>query len=568
MGLFSILSVGTRGLFASTMGMDVAGQNISNADVEGYSRKRLTTTADYRYDSTFGQMGFGVDVVNIQRMRDGMIDEQIRRQNQQVGMYTAHDDTLQKIENVFSEPGANGLQTYIDNFFDSWQNVINNPADLSARTMVRTSAEIMNDVFHNVSGELTALKESLNENIAQSAKRANELLKEIANVNTEVGAVEMGDQKANDSRDRRDVLLKELSGLINVDTIENDQGQISVTSNGNMLVSPSGYRQIETTTQSFTLPDGTQFSNIGLRFADSKRAFVPTQGTIKGYYDSRDVIVPAYQAQIDTMATTLVTKVNELHQRGYSLNGYTGNAFFNSDTTGASDIALAPEIINDVQNIAAASGGAPIAATQAAIPAGQADFGTLPLPQLSKTLGRLWVVGDPANQEARNMVRGSVIVQAGATTLIEGVDYHIDYVNGTMQMLHGGYNGQALTVDFNYDTGQFAGPGDNSNALTIAQLRHQLTMSPDPLGNETNTFSQYYSAFIGQLGLQRNEATANLETRQYLVTQYESHQEAIAGVSLDEEMADIIKYQHTYTATARLISTASQMLDVLMSMAL
>ncbi|MBD3321424.1 MAG: flagellar hook-associated protein FlgK, partial [Chitinivibrionales bacterium] len=70
MGLFSTLGIGTRGLFAAQLGMDVSGQNISNADVEGYSRKRLNMTADYRYDGRFGQMGFGVDVVNVNRLRD------------------------------------------------------------------------------------------------------------------------------------------------------------------------------------------------------------------------------------------------------------------------------------------------------------------------------------------------------------------------------------------------------------------------------------------------------------------------------------------------------------------
>ena len=91
-------------------------------------------------------------------------------------------------------------------------------------------------------------------------------------------------------------------------------------------------------------------------------------------------------------------------------------------------------------------------------------------------------------------------------------------------------------------------------------------MSPDGLGNDTATFDQYYGAMIGQLGLERNEADSNLETREFLVNQYEAHQDSIAGVSLDEEMAELIKFQHTYQAAARVISTANQMLDVLMNL--
>ncbi len=570
MGLLSTLSIGTRGLFAAQLGMDVAGQNISNADVEGYSRKRLNSTPDYRYDGSFGQMGFGVDVISIERMRDTLIDQQIRRQNQQVGFFSTIDHTLEQIENVFTEPGDTGLQHYVDQFFDSWHNVVNNPDELSARTMVKTNAQILNDVFHNLSGELRALKENINEKIRVKVDRVNELAKELYNLNMEIGSVEIGEQNANDSRDKRDRILKELAGLIDINTVENEFGQISVTTSGNMLVSPAGYRQLEMTTKVVALPDGTENRSASIRFADSKRAYSPRDGEIAGLFDCRNKVIPEYERELDTVALALVEKINEIHEIGYSLNGYTGMSFFDPETTGASDINLSAEILSDVQNIAAATGGAPQQATRIAVAAGQMNFGSAPR-QLSKTLGRLWdgttAPPDSADERARNVVRGSVSVATGSgLTLQENVDYHIDYVSGTMQMLHNGYDGQALTVDFNYDTGQFNGPGDNSNAVRIAELRNELTMAPDPLGNETNTFSQYYSSFIGRLGLSRNEASANLETRTYLVQQYESHQEAIAGVSLDEEMAEIVKYQHTYTAAARVISTTSQMLDVLMNM--
>ena len=90
-------------------------------------------------------------------------------------------------------------------------------------------------------------------------------------------------------------------------------------------------------------------------------------------------------------------------------------------------------------------------------------------------------------------------------------------------------------------------------------------MAPDALGNPTTTFDQYYSTVIGRLGFARNEAASNLETREFLIEQYETHQDSIAGVSLDEEMAELIKFQHTYQAAARVITTANQMLDVLMN---
>ena len=559
MGLFSVLNVGTRALFASQLAMDVAGQNISNADVEGYSRKRLNLTPDYHYDSAFGQMGMGVEVINIERVRNTFIDIQIQRQNQEVGYFEEIDYTMESIENILMEPAGTGLMTFVDQFFDSWQNLTNNPADLSARNMVKTNAEILTDVFHNIAGELVDLRHTRNEEIEQRVNKVNQLTSDIFNLNKEIGAVEIGNQNANDSRDKRDLALKQLSELVDIDIIENDMGQVTVTTSGNIIVSPVFQQELETVARVYTLSDGSTRTEVGIRFATSKKAYNPTGGQIKGLIESRDNVIPQYQSDIDTFAITLVEAVNVLHMNGYSLSGFSGIPFFDEQVTGALDIAVSTAVSTDVRNIAAASAGEARIAQTNTLTAGTHNFGVPPI-QLYR---------DPAAVPpvaARNIIRGTPIVSNGTVTLTEGVDYHIDYVNGTIQMLHAGYDADDLSVDFEYRVGGFQGPGDNTNALAIAQLRSELTMNPDVLGDPTVTFSQYYSSVIGVLGLSRNEASSNLETREFLVKQYESHQDSIAGVSLDEEMANIVKYQHTYQAAARIISVTDEMLDVLMNM--
>jgi flagellar hook-associated protein 1 FlgK len=559
MGLFSVLNVATSGLFASQQAMDISGQNISNADVEGYSRKRLNLSTNYRSDEQFGQVGLGVDMINIERMRNSFIDEQIRRQNQDVGNYTELDNTMQSIENIFNEPADTGIQHYMDQFFDSWQNLANNPSDVSARTMVRTNAEILTDVFHNLSGELSNLRQSRNDELEDRVKKVNEISQELLNLNKEIGGIEVGKQNANDSKDKRDLLLKQLSELIDVTTIENEHGQVTVTTGGSILVSPVDRQELETYTTSFDQPDGTTITDIGIRFANSKRQLNPQGGQIKGLLDSRDVIVPSYQKKLDLIATTLVEKVNELHSQGYNLNGYSGNNFFNELVTGASDIKISAEVASDVANIAASSAGEIKPAVANQLTAGSHNFGS----------AAVQLVRDPASATptaAKNIVQGTVVVSTPTVTLKEGVDYNINYASGTIQMLHNGYDTQNLDVNFQYRSGGFQGAGDNSNALKIAGLRSDLTMTPDILGNGTSTFTEYYASVIGELGLNRNEAQSNLDTRKSLVEQYQSQQDSISGVSIDEEMANLIKYQHTYQAAARIISVTSEMLDTLLKM--
>ncbi len=558
MSLLSVLNIGTRALHASQLSMDVTGQNISNADVEGYSRKRLNLSPDYRHDSSHGQMGLGVQVINIERMRNTFIDQQIRKQNREVGYFEEIDHTFTSIENIFTEPSDTGLLTYMDQFFDSWQNLANNPADASARKMVQTNAEILSTVFHNISGELRDLRSTRNEEITQRVNKVNQIAEQIYNLNQEIGAVEIKNQNANDSRDRRDLLLKELSKYTDISVTENSQGQITVTTAGNILVSPVNVQKLEITTASRKTADGSTIVDVGVRFAESKRQFNPQGGQIKGLFDSRDTVIPEYQQMLDKIAIELAESINNVHVEGYTLRGYSGIQFFDPEITGASDIRLSASIMSDIQNIAAASSGESQPAATNSFPTGTHDFGT-PAIQL---------VRDPAAAapvSARNVIHGTVTVRTPSIVLQEGVDYHVDYVHGTLQMLHAGFNAEDITVDFQFKSGGSQGPGDNSNALAIARLRARLTMNPDTIGNPTSTFGEFYGSLIGRLGLSRNQAQSNLETRNFLVEQYEAHQDSIAGVSLDEEMANLIRFQHTYQSAARLISTADRMLEVLMN---
>ena len=181
----------------------------------------------------------------------------------------------------------------------------------------------------------------------------------------------------------------------------------------------------------------------------------------------------------------------------------------------------------------------------------------------------LQLVRDPAvvpPVPATNIVVGSAIVTSNGVQLTENVDYHIDPVSGTFQMLHAGYDAADLTINFQYRTDSFNGPGDNANALAIAQLGEQLTMTPDALNNPTSTFSDYYSSIVSQVGLDTNTAQSNLDTHQFLINQYETQQDSIAGVSLDEEMSNLITFQHSYQAAANVVTVTGKMLDALMAM--
>jgi len=578
MSLFSAMSVANKGLHASQIAMGVAGQNITNADVKGYSRKRVNLAADYQRSERFGQMGFGVQVINISRLRNEYIDSQIRRQSHELGKSVAIDYALESIENILLEPSDTGILEYMNRFFDSWENLANNPEDLSARTMMLTSTNILTSAFRNASLELETLKNTRNQEVVALVDKINVLAADIFNLNGEISIVELSGNSANDSKDRRDQLMRELSELIDFESFTSPDGQVTITVDGNILVSQVSVNRIEAYEDKTTRnAENTGYHQYGLRMSKGRNQINPKGGQISGAIIARDVMIPKYEKQLDELAKALVTKVNDVHQRGFNIRGFTGFNFFDPTGLDAKSIKVSPSISTDVGNIAASRGGSFEPCTAPAprnfgvlIPTGTHDYGTSGALALSKTLGVVWNASLPSNQKATNIAFGSVTVKIEGGSqhgmnLIEGFDFHIDYNAGTIQMLNNIYDGEDIVVDFKYSTGTSPGIGNNENAILLGQLRRELTMNESALGNPSSTFDQYYSSMIAELGLDRTKTLADIRTREYLIEEYDTQQDSIAGVSLDEEMADLIKYQYTYQAAARIFTTVQAMLDVLLN---
>jgi flagellar hook-associated protein 1 len=558
MSLFGSLNLGTRGLFAAQTAIDVTGQNISNANTEGYSRKRVNLQPDSRMDSAYGEMGIGVEIASIDRVRNSFLDRQIYEQLGDKGLQQQINTTLTRLEDLFKEPTDGSLNDKLGSFYDAWQDLANNPQELSAREAVKAATKDMTDMFNSLALEMVDYRSKLDEQLQKEVGQINDLTSRIAKLNVEISTAEgQPGYNANDSRDQRDLLVKQLSELVDVTAIESDAGQVSVSTGGVLLVGPQSSAPIETYGISRTRSDGTQFTTLGLRLAESKKVFTPKGGIVRGIMDSKDAIVPGYEASLDSMAANLIAKVNEKHITGYNLNEQTGVLFFDPNYTDAKSIRLADAINLDSKNIAAARGGkaSPIQSVDEFIP-----NAATPQVDLKAT--------DP---DYRNIVQGSVeiILDATGEALREGAgaDYVVDYKLGVVTFLNYAKYAAAddITINMRYETNGFSGPGDGGQALDIAQLRQTATMSPDPLGNPTQSVNDFYSSFVGALGIQRNQVQSALDNKEFIIQQLDGEQLSLAGVSIDEEMVNMIKFQNSYQASARFISNVDRMMEVLMN---
>ena len=558
MGLFDALGIGMSGLNAAQSAIDVTGQNISNANTEGYSRKKVDLQAATVVSEQFGQKGYGVNVTAITRVRDEFLDRQTWEQMGDKGMTTELDIAYTRLESILKEPTDNGLAAQMNKFWASWQDLANSPSDLSAREAVKASATMLTDTFHGAYKQIEDYGLSMNNPLSQKAKSVNDITSQIYLLNEKVAGVEARPtEKANDTRDQRDILVRKLSELIDVQTIEDQQGRVIITSGGNLVVGPSEALEIGTYGVETQLSDGTKSTELRLKFVSSGRAFEPRGGSLRGIMDARSKVLTSYKEQLNTLAKAIVTQVNTTHAAGYNLNKATGVYFFDPAHVKAGDISLSDSVMANASNIAAAAGGKITDVASFLAPAG--------IPALATPSLDLKAI-NPAYQD---LAQGGVKLTLGTGVVLEegaGKDYIVDYEKGAITFLnYAKYAaGDPLNVKIAYNTTGFPGNGNGENAGAIAKIRLVKALSADADGNLTQSVSDFYSGVIGKMGIEKNQNNSRKETKEFLIAQMDSEQASISGVSHDEEMTNMIKYENSYKASAKYIQTISTMMEVLM----
>ena len=558
MGLLDALGIGMRGLNAAQTAIDITGQNISNANTEGYSRKRVNFEADSISSDIFGQKGIGVAVTEIDRVRNSFLDRQTWEQMGDKGYNTEIDTAYTRLENILKEPSEDGLAAKMNAFWASWQDLANNPSDLSSRESVKANANVMLDTFHSVYKQIQDYGLSMNNPLDEKVKQVNDITGQIYMLNEKIAGIEArGGEKANDTRDQRDLMVRKLSGLVDVQTIEDANGRCIITSGGSMLVGPSEALTLETYGKDKTLADGSTTSELRIRIKGSYRPFEPRSGELKGIMDARSNVLSVYMNNLNDLAASMVKNVNDQHNLGYNLNKATGVNFFDTGKTSAGSISLSDSVAAGAENIAAAAGGS-ITDVASFLPAGGIPAAASGVLDLKAT-----------NTAYRDLTADSVKVTLADGTVLEegaGKDYVVDYELGTIKFInYARYAAaNAISVKIKYNTTGYSGNGNGQNALTIAGLRLKKTLSPDVEGNNTQSVSSYYSAVIGKLGIEKNQNASRKETKEFLIAQMDAEQSTTSGVSLDEEMTNMIKFENSYRASAKFISTVSQMMEVLM----
>ena len=345
--LMRILDIARQALNAHQNAMSTASNNIANVNTIGYSRQRVNLTPTKSLISAYGILGSGVTVESIERIRSQFVDRQLLSERPSLNQFEFKSNALQFIEEIFNEPSDFGILKNLEDFYDSFHDLANDPESSTSRTVVRAKAVALTNGFKRIHRQLNDYATQLNSELRNNVNEVNLLTSQIANLNQQITDAEGGGNQAPTLRDRRDLLIDNLAELVDVQVFENDSGGLNVAVGGRHLV-------IGTDSRNLTLKVNSS-SDLGPKvvFENGGQLANITNGSIKGLLDIRDVNITDYLSQLDQFAVNLAREVNTVHSSGYNLNNITNTNFFDPDVTGAADFNVSTEILNDADLIAA-----------------------------------------------------------------------------------------------------------------------------------------------------------------------------------------------------------------------
>lgn len=597
-GLFSTFNVAKRGIGVSQYNIDVTSHNITNANTPGYSRQRakIQTTTPQSLPGQAGQLGTGAQVAAIERIRDSHLDYQIRNESSTLGKYDVKNKYLGEVESVFNEPSDTGISTLIGKFFDSFQELSKQPNSSNARTVVAQQSAALCEAINSTATALEKLKTNSQDMLRSDVKDVNSLLDQISQLNKEITSVKSSGQAPNDLLDKRDLLIDELSYKFNI-TVENkqfDAVSIKPTTSGGMkvngLVNERGEEEMRFSYISGIERDKTDsdvylitYYKNGDMSTDENRQTIRIAGLTEEQVkelDSTRIMWGNANGQAVKPDGHPVKDGELIHARELMTFKTSGGAV-------AGNIAIQKDIQSYIDQLdrVAMSMAWSVNAIHSGMPdainyGGELDMDYMPF-FVNKDISYYNSGNQLSNLEETLSAEGKITAK--------NISINKEILEDPMKI-------KTKTNDCNYAytaQNQIDGEGDGARALAIAQLRTTLLKVQDCgvkmksrsdlfdlskggtiLSNNGMTIENsgsgmkidaYFKDTIDRLGVQAQEASRMVENQENLLGNLEKTKDSVSGVSLDEEMANLIQFQHAYNANAKVIATIDELLEVIVN---
>lgn len=615
---FAAIEIGKRSLMAHNTQITTAGHNISNADTEGYTRQRVNVRSFdplYRPDleraEVAGQIGQGTDVESITRLRDELLDKRIVAQQSDETYWSTREKYYGQIEQIYNEPADISVRSNMDQFWEAWQELSVYPDNDASRQAVVTRGDSLTNSIQQQYKSLRGIGDMVNGDVEATVKQVNDYARQIADLNHEIVRSQAMGDNPNDLMDRRDLLVDKLSGLINVTVDTKDPDEFMVHTDGQIIVQGSLARQIETVP---TL-DNNGYSN--LRWADTQLDAHFKGGQLGALVELRDVDIRNEVQSLNTMTMNFSDLVNDVHRNAIGKNNVTGLDFFtqrpfventngNFDRNGDGTLdtsyifRLTGTHALDKQQQIGLEGTMTINGAD-----GNIEVAYHATDTVESVINRI----NDSNGEVKAYLDrdNKLVLKATTSGSVQNPDFVIRHVEDSGMFLTG-YSGilQGSGAGNAYDFNQadavnvlanaqyavapvlnpaeyvqvndrihadvasvaaafpnnqgFAESGDARAAVEIAAIRNTKVM----IGSE-RTFDDYFADTVTKVGLKGEQAENMLASQNKIMGDLHDLRDSISGVNIDEELADIIKFQHGYNAAAKFISVQDSLLDTIIN---
>ena len=577
---FSGFEIGKTGLSAAQIAINITGQNISNANTDGYTMQKVRTSAVEPVGGNYvinqitsgSNVGQGVTVLSIDQVRSAYLDEQYRNQYSAFSSSEYLTQGLSYLEDLFNEIDDNtSITASIKGFFDALSDFSDDTTSEAARTTVQQTAVSLTSNFNMIYSEMVDLYNDQNTSVQTVATQINVLASQIAELNNQISKYERSGESANDLRDERNLALDKLSGYASITYSEDDNGMVNVQIGGETLVDGKTKSKIQITTATDEINSICQ-----------KLALLNTEisGTAGGITEDQAAQRDALTEALETISGKISCVVN-------SSNG----------TVSVSINYVAQDTAT--QNIdTLVSGGTYTETTSGAV----AEYDGADNEFILK-LGSTYL---SAENVGSGELYAHLALRDDEATDGSGIPYYISMLDGLAQTLAGTVNtcmnegytypdeendntsasGTDLFKDFGNDyslvtAGNFslseavqesvwniAGSSEqidlDSESGTTNAANNEVALELSELIN-TNSYSDSLNSLISRLGLEVQSSQDALDVRQALSESVENQRQSISGISIDEEAVNLIKYEQVYSACSRVITTIDDMLDRLIN---
>ncbi|GHV16020.1 flagellar hook protein FlgK [Spirochaetia bacterium] len=578
-------------------------------------------------EETPGQLGQGTVIDRIERLRDQLLDRRIVDQAGAEGYWTTRDPYIRMIGQSYLELGGSSIRDKMDAFWNSWQELSIYPADNAPRTAVLERGKTLIDGIHDQFKALKGLQDMVEGDIQLTVGRVNDLSREIAGLNRDIQRIRAQGDNPNDLYDRRDLLVDRLSSIIDVTVDNRDPDEFMVHTAGVILVQGKIGRQFDLQAGGENEYSRIIWRDTGDAVNFQKKGdlihYDEKGGSLASLLELRDNTIQEEIQNLDSMAMNFIDLVNEVHREGFGTNGSTGLDFFTEhpfvtnvngnydrDGDGAYDSSYIFRIngtnaldskaqvgLEGVLTLSGANGnvnvpyystdnvgdivsrinnsGAEVVARLnrdgqlsfrgttaegSIIPGGNPDFVIRHIEDSGRFLsGYAGVLNAPGAEGAYDWGGPDAVaaLTGGAQDWSTAPTAHpAGWIEVNPALLK---DPTAVASGFG-ENGRAANPGNGEAALAIASIRNTSVMV-----GRLGTFDDYFADAVGRIGMLGEQSKVALETQNQIMKQLKDMRQSISGVNMDEELSNMIKYQHGYNAAARFITTVNSLLDTLIN---